>query len=123
MSVCKMFTLNRAQGSKVSFNQYTVSGSTYEPKGDLYLDGQKIKGSDQEDLKELATICARCNETALTVLVEKLNVFNTGLGTKSPDQLCSAANDVIKNQWKKTHTLEFSRDRKSMSVYCVPQGN
>ena len=139
MSVCKMFTLNRAQGSKVSFNQYTVSGSTYEPKGDLYLDGQKIKGSDQEDLKELATICARCNdsaldynsaknvyekvgeatETALTVLVEKLNVFNTGLGTKSPDQLCSAANDVIKNQWKKTHTLEFSRDRKSMSVYWV----
>lgn len=143
MSVCKMFTLKNTQGVRVDFNQYAIDGSTYAPKGDLSLDGQKIKGSNREDLKELATVCALCNdsaldynankgiyekvgeatETALTVLVEKLNVFNTNLSSKSPDQLCSVANDVIKSQWKKEHTLEFSRDRKSMSVYCTPRGN
>merc|ERR1719454_387366 len=142
MSVCKMFTLKAARGTGVDFNQFSMSGSTYEPKGQLYLDGQTTRGADQESLKELATICSMCNdsaldfntskgifekvgeatETALTVLVEKLNVFNTNLSGKSPDQLCSAANDVIKSQWKKEHTLEFSRDRKSMSAYCTPKG-
>merc|ERR1719436_1879672 len=141
MSVCKMFTLKAARGTGVDFNQFSMSGSTYEPKGQLYLDGQATRGSEQESLKELATICGLCNdsaldfnaskgiyekvgeatETALTVLVEKLNVFNTNLSGKSPDQLCSAANDVIKSQWKKEHTLEFSRDRKSMSAYCTPK--
>merc|ERR1712226_1566749 len=142
MSVCKFFTLKNTRGTGVEFNQYSMSGSTYEPKGTLYLDGQSTKGSDHEELKELATCCALANdsaldfnsskgifekvgeatETALTVLVEKLNVFNTNLTGKSPDKLCSAANDVIKSQWKKEHTLEFSRDRKSMSAYCTPKG-
>merc|ERR1712226_421552 len=100
MSVCKFFTLKNTRGTGVEFNQYSMSGSTYEPKGTLYLDGQSTKGSDHE----------------------KLNVFNTNLTGKSPDKLCSAANDVIKSQWKKEHTLEFSRDRKSMSVYCSARG-
>merc|ERR1712226_400535 len=100
MSVCKFFTLKNTRGTGVEFNQYSMSGSTYEPKGTLYLDGQSTKGSDHEEL----------------------NVFNTNLTGKSPDKLCSAANDVIKSQWKKEHTLEFSRDRKSMSVYCSARG-
>lgn len=142
MSVCKFFTLKSTRGTGVEFNQYTMSGSTYEPKGQLYLDGQTTAGHEHEELKELATVCAMANdsavdfnsnkgvyekvgeatETALTVLVEKLNVFKTNLSGKSPGQLCSAANDVIKSQWKKEHTLEFSRDRKSMSVYCSARG-
>ena len=60
-------------------------------------------------------------ETALTVLVEKMNVNNidkTGLKKKELGTLC---NLNIQNSWKKDFTLEFSRDRKSMSSFCIPQ--
>jgi len=59
-------------------------------------------------------------ETALTVLVEKLNVSNidkTGLGKKELSTVC---NRSLQAAWKKDFTLEFSRDRKSMSSFCLP---
>jgi len=59
-------------------------------------------------------------ETALTVLVEKMNPFNevtTGLTPKVAGTFC---NQAIQRTWKKEFTLEFSRDRKSMSSYCTP---
>lgn len=139
MSVCKMFTVKSASGGKCEFNEFTMSGSTYEPKGILYdTAGNPTSGGEQSSLKELATICALCNdsaldyngtkgiyekvgeatETALTVLVEKLNVFNQKLDNKTTQEKCSACNSEIKKQWQKAHTLEFSRDRKSMSVYA-----
>ena len=112
-------------------------------------------------------------ETALVVLVEKLNVFNMNLSGKSKADLAHACNNEIASRFEKvcsnkifscfiytqqllpairsshhprylqypaaprcTHyvqlivypifqhfTLEFSRDRKSMSVYCTPQAN
>ena len=34
---------------------------------------------------------------------------------------CHACNRVIREQYEKEFTLEFSRDRKSMSVYCTPK--
>lgn len=59
-------------------------------------------------------------ETALIVLAEKLNPFNVpkyGL-----DRRASAiiVRQDIEMKWKKEFTLEFSRDRKSMSSYCTP---
>lgn len=143
MSVCKLFTLKSAGRGKTEFNKFSLSGSTYEPIGTLYDDnGMATKGSDHESLKELATICAMCNdsaldynesksvfekvgeatETALTVLVEKLNVFDTFIKNISNAQKCNACNSIIKSQWKKEFTLEFSRDRKSMSAYCSAKG-
>jgi len=59
-------------------------------------------------------------ETALTVLVEKMNVFGvnkSGLGRK---EIGTACNQHIQSMWRKDCTLEFSRDRKSMSSYCSP---
>ena len=59
-------------------------------------------------------------ETALTVLVEKMNVFGvnkSGLGRK---EIGTACNQHIQSMWRKDCTLEFSRDRKSMSSYCNP---
>ena len=59
-------------------------------------------------------------ETALTVLVEKMNVLNaekTGVSKKNIGTLC---NQEIQSMWKKDFTLEFSRDRKSMSCFCTP---
>ncbi|MEE6497207.1 hypothetical protein FKM82_002660 [Ascaphus truei] len=59
-------------------------------------------------------------ETALTTLVEKMNVFNTDVRTLSKVERANACNSVIKQLMKKEFTMEFSRDRKSMSVYCSP---
>ncbi len=58
-------------------------------------------------------------ETALTVLVEKMNVFNTDKSRLSPQELAMSSNTMIRQKYKKEFTLEFSRDRKSMSTYVT----
>ncbi|KAH0626554.1 hypothetical protein JD844_001612 [Phrynosoma platyrhinos] len=55
-----------------------------------------VRTGQYDGLVELATICALCNDSSLDF------------------------NEVIKQLMKKEFTLEFSRDRKSMSVYCSP---
>merc|ERR1711976_931813 len=138
MSVCKLFTVKSVNNGKLNIAQYSMSGSTYEPKGTLYdSNNSPTKGADHANLVELSTTCALCNdsavdynaaksvyekvgeatETALTVLVEKLNVYGKNLSSLSASQKCSAVNSQIKAMYEKRHTLEFSRDRKSMSVY------
>lgn len=37
MSVSKMFVVNNASGDTISFNQFEISGSTYEPVGTVYV--------------------------------------------------------------------------------------
>ena len=59
-------------------------------------------------------------ETALTILVEKMNVFNTDKTGLKKKELGTICNQAIQNLWRKDFTLEFSRDRKSMSVFCTP---
>jgi P-type Ca2+ transporter type 2A len=59
-------------------------------------------------------------ETALVVLAEKMNVYNTPKQGLSPRDLGNVCNRVIQQKWQKEFTLEFSRDRKAMSAYCVP---
>lgn len=59
-------------------------------------------------------------ETALTVLAEKMNVMNIDKAGHSKKELGTLCNQQIQAGWKKDFTLEFSRDRKSMSSYCIP---
>jgi len=59
-------------------------------------------------------------ETALTVLVEKMNPFNVDKSSLTSKDLGTACTRAIHSAWKKEFTLEFSRDRKSMSSYCTP---
>jgi P-type Ca2+ transporter type 2A len=59
-------------------------------------------------------------ETALTVLVEKMNVSGIDKSGVSKKDLGTLCNQNILSTWKKHFTLEFSRDRKSMSTYCEP---
>ena len=59
-------------------------------------------------------------ETALTVLVEKLNVTDVDKRDLSRKDLGTACNRSLQAAWRKDFTLEFSRDRKSMSSYCLP---
>ncbi|XP_073492302.1 sarcoplasmic/endoplasmic reticulum calcium ATPase 1 isoform X2 [Aquarana catesbeiana] len=140
MSVCRMFVLDKVEGDVASLNEFTITGSTYAPEGDVQKNDKNVKAGQYDGLVELATICALCNdssldfneakgvfekvgeatETALTTLVEKMNVFNTEVKSLSKVERANACNSVIKQLMKKEFTLEFSRDRKSMSVYCTP---
>jgi Ca2+ transporting ATPase len=93
-------------------------------------------------LNELAHICSLCNdasveydektesyrrigeptEAALRILVEKLEtcdeVYNKTLASMSKADRAEACNAYIERGYRKIATLEFSRDRKSMSVIC-----
>uniref|UniRef100_A0A670KGZ3 Calcium-transporting ATPase n=1 Tax=Podarcis muralis TaxID=64176 RepID=A0A670KGZ3_PODMU len=140
MSVCKMFVIDKVDGDMCSLNEFSITGSTYAPEGEVMKNDKQVKAGQYDGLVELATICALCNdssldfneskgiyekvgeatETALTCLVEKMNVFNTDVRSLSKVERANACNAVIKQLMKKEFTLEFSRDRKSMSVYCSP---
>ncbi|KAF6200671.1 hypothetical protein GE061_005114 [Apolygus lucorum] len=140
MSVSRLFILDKPKTTDVSFLEFEITGSTYEPIGDIFLEDQKVNVSDYVALQELATICIMCNdsaidfnenkqsfekvgeatETALIVLAEKLNpygVTKTGLSRRAASIV---VRQDMETRWRKEFTLEFSRDRKTMSAYCVP---
>nr|XP_054315281.1 sarcoplasmic/endoplasmic reticulum calcium ATPase 3 isoform X1 [Pongo pygmaeus] len=140
MSVCRMFVVAEADAGSCLLHEFTISGTTYTPEGEVRQGDQPVRCGQFDGLVELATICALCNdsaldyneakgvyekvgeatETALTCLVEKMNVFDTDLQALSRVERAGACNAVIKQLMRKEFTLEFSRDRKSMSVYCTP---
>uniref|UniRef100_A0A4W3HB96 Calcium-transporting ATPase n=1 Tax=Callorhinchus milii TaxID=7868 RepID=A0A4W3HB96_CALMI len=135
MSVCRMFIIDKVDGDHCALKEFTISGSTYSPDGEVHMDEKLVKCSNYDGLVEVATICALCNdssldynevrvgeatETALCCLVEKMNVFDTDVVNLSKIEKANACCSVIKQLMKKEFTLEFSRDRKSMSVYCSP---
>ncbi|XP_046901025.1 sarcoplasmic/endoplasmic reticulum calcium ATPase 2 [Hypomesus transpacificus] len=140
MSVCRLFVVDNVSGDRCALSEFSVTGSTYAPEGEVYKDGAAVKCSQYEGLVEMASICALCNdssldyseskgvfekvgeatETALCCLVEKMNVFDTDMRGLAPAERATACCSVIKQLMKKELTLEFSRDRKSMSVFCSP---
>lgn len=141
MSVCRMFVLaDNGKSVDPKIDQYEITGSTYEPIGEVLQNGNRVDSSKVEGLVELATIAAICNdssldyneskkiyekvgeatETALTVLVEKMNVYNTDKSRLSPQDKAMCCNNAIRQKFTKDFTLEFSRDRKSMSVFVSP---
>ncbi|XP_077959696.1 ATPase sarcoplasmic/endoplasmic reticulum Ca2+ transporting 1, like isoform X2 [Gasterosteus aculeatus] len=140
MCVTKMFIVKGADGDHVSLDAFDISGSKYTPEGEVTQGGSKVNCSAHDGLVELATICALCNdssldyneskkiyekvgeatETALSCLVEKMNVFNSNVKNLSKIERANACCTVVKQLMNKNVTLEFSRDRKSMSVYCTP---
>ncbi|KAI2804379.1 Sarcoplasmic/endoplasmic reticulum calcium ATPase 2 [Blomia tropicalis] len=140
MSVSRFFIMKNSE-SNSEFDEFEVTGSTYEPIGEVFQKGNRVKTSDHEALYELATICVMCNdssidfneykqqfekvgeatETALVVLAEKTNPWNFDKRGLSRRDAALVVNHNVKKMWNKEHTLEFSRDRKSMSSYCIPK--
>ncbi|XP_034034874.1 LOW QUALITY PROTEIN: sarcoplasmic/endoplasmic reticulum calcium ATPase 1 [Thalassophryne amazonica] len=140
MSVCRMFVTDKVVGSSCSLHEFSITGSTYAPEGQILKGDTPVECGDYDGLVELATVCSLCNdssldyneakgvyekvgeatETALTTLVEKMNVFKVDLSKLTKVERAEACNAAIKQLMKKEFTLEFSRDRKSMSVYCTP---
>ena len=136
MSVCKMFVFKNDK----DIDEFEISGSTYEPIGDVFHDGKKAKGSDFLGLEEMAVISVMCNdsaidfneyknafekvgeatETALIVLAEKINPYDADKRGGRLESAKAVRKDM-ETKWKKDFTLEFSRDRKSMSTFCTPK--
>merc|ERR550519_659512 len=103
MSICKAFVYK----SETTLEEFEISGSTYEPVGDIFQAGKKVKGADFVTLEELSTIGIMCNdsaidfnehknifekvgeatETALITLAEKINPYSV---SKSGGRLESA---------------------------------
>jgi len=140
MSVSRVFIIDRVEGNDCDLTEFELTGSTYEPIGDIFLKGSKVKGADYEGLQELATISVMCNdsaidfnefknafekvgeatETALITLAEKINPYNQSKSGLDRRSAAIVTRTDMETKWKKNFTLEFSRDRKSMSTYCVP---
>lgn len=114
-----------------SLTEYRVEGVSYNPQG--HVEGLSEAAASQKGMEDVATVCALCNEAkivfqdgkydrigepteaALKVLVEKLPI--PGM-TRNADPFvaCSQHNAFWEQKYAKLATLEFSRDRKSMSV-------
>jgi len=136
MSVCKMFVFKNEK----DLDEFEISGSTYEPIGDVFYGGKKCKGSDFLGLEEMSVISVMCNdsaidfneyknafekvgeatETALIVLAEKVNPYDADKRGGRLESAKAVRKDM-EAKWKKEFTLEFSRDRKSMSTFCTPK--
>lgn len=148
MSAAKFFVISKVEKKAVSFSEYDVEGETYAPlENAVSQDGVTVT-KFENSITELATICSMCNgssveysaetnryqkigestETALVVLVEKLNVLNQNVDGLSKQDRLLACNEKIRAGWskdqgtKKGFTLEFDRERKSMGVYCSSTG-
>lgn len=144
MSVSRFFIVKSVEGDDAQFHEFQVTGTTYTPEGVVTLDGVEVKGSSfKQGLKELMEICTLCNdsglayneerksfekigeptEVALKVLAEKVNVSGEDRTAMTNQRRASACFKQAQEEYDKMFTLEFSRDRKSMSVYCLPKTN
>ncbi|XP_035314213.1 LOW QUALITY PROTEIN: sarcoplasmic/endoplasmic reticulum calcium ATPase 3 isoform X1 [Cricetulus griseus] len=129
MSVCRMFVVAEAEAGSCRLHEFTISGTTYTPEGEVRQGEQPVHCGQFDGLLVLETICALCNdsaldyneakgvyekvgeatETALTCLVEKMNVFDTDLKTLSGlsrVERAGACNSVIKQLMRKEFTLD-----------------
>ncbi|XP_016339534.1 sarcoplasmic/endoplasmic reticulum calcium ATPase 2-like [Sinocyclocheilus anshuiensis] len=65
MSVCRMFIVDQANGNSCSLKEFTITGSTYAPDGQVFHEGKPVWCSQYDALVEMATICALCNDSSL----------------------------------------------------------
>jgi Ca2+ transporting ATPase len=60
-----MFIFDKIEGNDINVNEFEITGSTYEPIGEVFKAGQKVKSGDYEALQEIGTICIMCNDSAI----------------------------------------------------------
>ncbi|CAG8432750.1 7077_t:CDS:2 [Diversispora eburnea] len=123
-------------------HELQVEGTNYSPIGNITVDGSITNFLPETNpcINNLVQVCALCNdsyisydedtstynnvgeptEAALKVLVEKLGTdsreYNSTLSSCSQKARTTACNNYYENRIQRLITLEFSRDRKSMSV-------
>ncbi|XP_075485769.1 calcium-transporting ATPase 3, endoplasmic reticulum-type [Primulina tabacum] len=139
--ICVLHSVDRGLGTV----EYHVSGTTYAPEGFLFDNtGVQLEIPAQfHCLLHIAMCSALCNESviqynpekrsyekigestevALRVLTEKIGLpgfdsMPSALNMLSKHERASYCNRYWESQFKKVSLLEFSRDRKMMSVLC-----
>uniref|UniRef100_A0A1J3JF24 Calcium-transporting ATPase n=1 Tax=Noccaea caerulescens TaxID=107243 RepID=A0A1J3JF24_NOCCA len=144
MSVSKICVVQSADRGPL-INEFNVSGTTYAPEGTVFdSNGQQLDVPAQSPcLHHLAMCSSLCNdsilqynpdkdsyekigestEVALRVLAEKVGLpgfdsMPSALNMLSKHERASYCNHYWENQFKKVYVLEFTRDRKMMSVLC-----
>ncbi|KAI8548571.1 hypothetical protein RHMOL_Rhmol07G0282900 [Rhododendron molle] len=144
MSVSKICVLHSVHHGP-STTEYSVSGTTYAPDGFIFsTTGMQLEFPAQLPcLLHIAMCSALCNESvlqynpdkgnyekigestevALRVLAEKVGLpgfdaMPSALNMLSNHERASYCNHYWESQFKKVSVLEFSRDRKMMSVLC-----
>jgi len=60
-----MFVFNVVDGPAPSVHEFDITGSTYAPEGDIYINGSRARCSDYDALVEVATICSLCNDSSV----------------------------------------------------------
>ncbi|KAI8146711.1 SERCA-type calcium-translocating P-type ATPase [Fennellomyces sp. T-0311] len=140
MSVSRFVSVDSGSGR---LNELHIEGTSYEPIGDVKTAEGKISlhlPASNALMRQAALVCSLCNdarivydessdihqcigeptEAALQVLVEKLGTDNAAVNAQltnlSKKDRSTACNDHFGAQYKRQATLEFTRDRKSMSV-------
>jgi Ca2+-transporting ATPase len=126
--------------SAASLRDLEVDGSTFDPDAGSIIGANKIDAA----MVSAAEVCALCNdarldfkhgvykaigqptEAALLVLAEKIGLGDAAAQQRiranredDPTGVCS----MYGSRYQKLATLEFDRDRKSMSVLCAPAGS
>lgn len=144
MSVSKICVLHSVNNGPVCA-QYSVSGTTYAPEGFIFDDpGVLLEMPIQYPCLRYMSMCSSlCNnsciqynpdkgsyekigestEVALRVLTEKIGLpgfdsMPSSLNNLRKHERVSYCNHYWENQYKKFSSLDFSRDRKMMSVLC-----
>ncbi|KAJ8773265.1 hypothetical protein K2173_028442 [Erythroxylum novogranatense] len=144
MSVSKICVVQSVRHSPLTA-EYSVSGTTYAPEGVIFdSSGMQLEFPAQLPcLLHMAMCSALCNESvlqynpdkgnyekigeatevALRVLTEKVGLpgfdsMPSALHLLSKHERASYCNHYWEHQLKKVSVLEFSRDRKMMSVLC-----
>ncbi|CAM6091810.1 unnamed protein product [Calypogeia fissa] len=144
MSISKVCVVRSAHHGPITV-EYDVTGTTYAPNG-IILDSAGVQLEHPADLPSLlhlsmcAALCNDCTvqynsekatydkigestEVALRVLVEKVGLpgfdsMPSALTMLGKQDRVSYCNHYWEEQFKKVAVLEFSRDRKMMSVLC-----
>ncbi|KAI5598083.1 hypothetical protein BDE02_02G108300 [Populus trichocarpa] len=144
MSVSKICAVHSVHHGP-TIAEYSVSGTSYAPEGIIFgSSGMQIQFPAQlPSLLHVAMCSAICNESilqynpdkgsyekigestevALRVLAEKVGLpgfdsMPSALHMLSKHERASYCNHYWESQFKKVSVLEFSRDRKMMSVLC-----
>mmetsp|Transcript_28004 Transcript_28004/g.69929 ORF Transcript_28004/g.69929 Transcript_28004/m.69929 type:complete len:1068 (-) Transcript_28004:729-3932(-) len=145
---CVRFCLPKAANA---LDRYVVSGTSYSPVGQITVNDGSAKpltsvGAADRGLQWFSKVCSMCNdstleiqrdtgrygrtgeptEAALRVLVEKLGCPDASLTSRylqtADRDRAMIFNDYYVSSLEKMATLEFSRDRKSMSMLAKERG-
>lgn len=149
MSVHRVLVCDALEDGQAYFGEFHLSGNTLDPSGDFFMinTGKKVidPARDYALIAEAAEISTVCNdssltyddvrkqydrigegtEVALTVFAEKAGVpdkdYCEARRNSSPSEKAVACRKYWLQRSRKLSTLEFSRDRKSMSVLVVSE--